>query len=544
MNGTGRGRVVQYAILGFVLVAICEIFGFVLFSRHRPNIWVEKETRIASKTASEKAWTPESQVESQEPEDVEREYGHGMRAVFRAKSGPQRCHNEFSCYIAEVVLDTLKPRILVVFLGLPAGDIHRSTRPYVRFIDLIDIYTNSSLRIDNQKRLKHMVHARLTTPHDLRADKLEKQRSEKRKKSGFSLTSKKCTPLKHTNSLNAAYESTTYECDMGESHAEYYKIIDSPDISEISVDIITPPEKGETRVHSTPFGVNRTNGFGAGLMSYTNRKMTQKTDIRSNPAMFSHSVRGVSACITGVDFRQPYWREIIMVYQFMSFSHVYIAVPFLKTHWFFQQMAVTLSDWIEEGFVSLVPSVYTQVAMTPMKNDLFWTYRPHGHKSAYYNACILNARNHRDDFVWIADMDEFPIFNTPYESCKRGGFPDGERRFCCPHTCQACGKHTCGKGDQYKKCCPQNYVRKCRKVCQSPGSQEISSDLRRSPDLQRSPAISGISRDLQRSPAISGISRISSNLQRSPPYSLPFFYVLWIPRIYSVIICLCIPTYT
>ena len=118
----------------------------------------------------------------------------------------------------------------------------------------------------------------------------------------------------------------------------------------------------------------------------------------------SHFPRA-SACISGFTYAPIFLREYIQQYVTLGFVHVYMAMPMPRTSTLYSDARRALEDYIQEGYVSLIESFYTR--------DAEYDYMVYGHRSAFYHACAYHSRYHGDEYMFLGDIDEFPLPAPP-----------------------------------------------------------------------------------------------------------------------------------
>ncbi|GAB5367008.1 hypothetical protein AAMO2058_001192900, partial [Amorphochlora amoebiformis] len=130
-------------------------------------------------------------------------------------------------------------------------------------------------------------------------------------------------------------------------------------------------------------------------------KSTSKPEGRKkNPQEFK-----ISACLAGPNYAARYLREVIEYYKTIGFTHVYLGMPLGENSPLLKDISSSLHDYTQEGFLTLAISHYSDKAQ--------FHYDLNGHRSAFNHACGYHARFHGDHYVYLGDIDEFPIPANP-----------------------------------------------------------------------------------------------------------------------------------
>lgn len=120
---------------------------------------------------------------------------------------------------------------------------------------------------------------------------------------------------------------------------------------------------------------------------------------------------GTIACVSGVDFWNPYWREVVAIHIASGFDHVVFGVPVPDTEIFFRHLETELADYVADGLVTVLASAYTNRSYGSGRRATYSTpgeynWALYGHRASFFTSCLAYARAHGDGFAAVLDFDE------------------------------------------------------------------------------------------------------------------------------------------
>lgn len=279
---------------------------------------------------------------------------------------PQACTKD--CYIVDIVFDSLKPRVLVVTLGLPASEIQRKKITRLSMLDIRQPSGNNNITVEgirtqNQKRFQVVVNVSAPVRTQVTAD---------------------CELIKNYYSQNSASESGTLDCTLP-SEFPFEAVRSRALRATVNVHHVDD----QAPLTPRPFLLNA-RGLSSGILGHVVRKPPEA------------DAENVAFCLAGVDYPTRHIRELMQLAIHSGVSHVYIGIPYGAHRELFKRYKNALQDFIGEGLVSIGESAYTEEA------EGGFNYRPAGHKSAFVNSCLLHSRNAGDSWTYVGDLDETP----------------------------------------------------------------------------------------------------------------------------------------
>lgn len=200
-----------------------------------------------------------------------------------------------------------------------------------------------------------------------------------------------CHKVEHHSSQIASWESTTIECDFPNT-----RIHPSSCFS----------------LHSRKYGlVCERLCFGEGMFG----------DIANSPGPRNRTV----ACVSGVNYWSPHWLNMAMMNIKAGFDHVYFSIKYLRKDAMYKYIEAKIQEFHMMDYVTLVPSVYSRKVISLNRGvdcnkfSNVCDYSLSGHKSAYYNSCLIKFWERGDFAVATMDFDEvmYPLPDVPPDAC-------------------------------------------------------------------------------------------------------------------------------
>ena len=209
---------------------------------------------------------------------------------------------------------------------------------------------------------------------------------------GHGFVNARCALVDHKSSLAARAECSTFACDL-------------PDVAWLK-----HPQRGEVEItlYHSSHGLKPIADSFFITAGSTSAGMFQRVSRNNNPKLENSDSGGLSLCITGVDYLSLQFREIIQYYLLAGVTHLYLGVPLWSSHPNYQLLKRFLADFINEGFVSIVISYYSDRDFEIPELDAI--FRPAtSHMNTFINTCSLHARSSGDSLVFVQDMDEMAV---------------------------------------------------------------------------------------------------------------------------------------
>ena len=131
------------------------------------------------------------------------------------------------------------------------------------------------------------------------------------------------------------------------------------------------------------------------------------------------------ACVSGVNYWSPHWLNMAMMNLHAGFDHIYFSINYLRNHPMYRYIDAKVREFRLEDRVTLVPSVYSRKVVLLNKEvgcnqySRGCDYSLSGHKSAFYNSCLIKLWERGDFAVAVMDFDEvmYPIPDVPPDAC-------------------------------------------------------------------------------------------------------------------------------
>lgn len=297
----------------------------------------------------------------------------------------------------DLIVDPYQPRVFLSLLGIPACDMPRAYR-WSSHVNITDIRTDKDVAVYRPHAAKFK-----TTTFSLRFSE-----------GGEVWLERECAQLAHFSNQGVIPEGFTYSCDLPVDSMQRVRASNV----HLYLTTIETGQRGEN-LHERGMTFDGPNRNSAGLFRSAKRPNPHDLPVpvtvegwhqldkesREQP----EEKATMSLCLIGVDYWSIQAREVIQYYVSVGYDHICIGVPMWPKSDKFQQLFAKLRDFIEEGYLSLVISYYTEKPINPTFFGRNFTYAPQGHKGSFINTCIIAARAFGDSVVHVADMDEMVV---------------------------------------------------------------------------------------------------------------------------------------